>query len=143
MRKRRVGGFLMLLLLAALPLMARQTRQQTTLEPNAIAALGTADRFLAAWQMRNQDTGFALLSSRLKSQEPESDLRMYLSGLSNPHHAAFEIGIGQKLAEGRYAFEVRLYEVVTGSQEKQLRPKPTRIVLQKTAGNEWQVDALP
>lgn len=140
---RNVCGFLTVLLLLALPLMARQKKQQALIEPNYILALGTANQFLAAWQHRDQDTGFALISSRLKSKQPQDELRMYISGLSSPHHAAYEVSNGQKLTAGRYAFDVRLYEALTASKEIQPRPKATRIVLQKTAEGEWRVDSLP
>src|ERR1700730_12589217 len=61
-----------------------------------LRALRTADEFLAAWIERNEDKGLALISHRLRRTTAESDLRSYISGLSNPSNMAFAIGIGVK-----------------------------------------------
>ncbi len=108
-----------------------------------VLALSTANRFLCAWQMRGQEEGLALLSSRLKSKYSEDDLRFYISGISNPHHAAFEVGPGKCLPDGRYVFEVRFYQHYTSEKESFPRPEPMKIVLVQTGPEDWLVDELP
>lgn len=108
-----------------------------------VLALSAADRFLGAWQWRDQEKGLSLLSPRLRKSRSEDDLRMYISGISNPHHQAFEIGAGWRLKDGRYSFAVRLYEHYTA--QKKLGPKPPlqTLVVVKTAPAEWKVDRPP
>ena len=87
----------------------------------------------------------SLLSSSLRGGESEDELRRYISGLSNPYHASFEIGPGKRLPDGRFAFEVRLYEHYRGQQiqERRLRPRPSRLVLAQISPEDWLVDELP
>ena len=59
-----------------------------------VLALSTANKFLSAWQTRDQAAGLSLLSSSLRSRDSEDELRLYISGLSNPYHASFELGPG-------------------------------------------------
>ncbi|MDA2931462.1 hypothetical protein MYX84_16205 [Acidobacteria bacterium AH-259-O06] len=110
-----------------------------------VLALSTANKFLSAWQTRDQAAGLSLLSPSLRSRDSEDELRLYISGLSNPYHASFEIGPGEQLPDGRFAFEVRLYEHYRGQriQERRLRPTPSRIVLIQIGPEDWLVDQLP
>ena len=110
-----------------------------------VLALSTANKFLSAWQTRDQPAGLSLLSSSLRGGESEDELRRYISGLSNPYHASFEIGPGKRLPDGRFAFEVRLYEHYRGQQiqERHLRPRPSRLVLAQISPEDWLVDELP
>jgi hypothetical protein len=109
---------------------------------NYILALSATNRFLNAWRMRDQDAGLSMLSGRVK-QQPLDNLRSYISGLSSPHHEAFEIFNGRSLPGGRFAFDVRLYEYYKDQDDSAEVPKPSRIVLVKNSAQEWLVDELP
>ena len=63
-----------------------------------------------------------------------------MTGLSNPHHEAFEIGQGVRIDSDTYAFPVRLFELYTG--------EPTGYAYSDTLGvvrerDGWRVDRLP
>ncbi len=106
-------------------------------------ALGTVNHFLCAWQMRRQEEGLALLSPRLKKKYSEEDVRMYISGISNPHHAAFEVGRGKRLAEGPFAFPASFYQHYAAGKETFKRPKALQAVVIQIGAEEWTVDELP
>lgn len=108
-------------------------------------ALSTANRFLSAWRDRDTDKGLPLLSSRLRKQRSTDELLNYISGTSNPYHTAYEVGRGQRLRDGRYAFEVKLYECVTFPKECFKDSYTSRIVVvEESKGNGyWLVDELP
>ena len=106
-------------------------------------ALSAANQFLYAWATRNQYDGLALLSPKLKDKYPEEYLRSYISGVENPHHQAFEIGRGKRLAPGRVSFSVALYEHYTGQKENIGQPKTLTIVLIQSGPENWLVDELP
>jgi hypothetical protein len=114
-----------------------------TIDQDYVLALATANRFLCAWQMRDQEKGRALLSSNLRKQHKEEYFRQYLAGVSNPHHAAYEIGSGQRVAKDRFAFEVRLYQHTTGAKWTGPPPAPSQIFLRKAGAEAWRVDGLP
>lgn len=106
-------------------------------------ALSAVDRFLCAWQMRRQDEGLSLLSPRLRGEFAEEELRSYISGISNPHHAAFEVGPGKRISEDRFAFDVRFYEHYTGEKEQFSRPRSTTISVVRVGPEDWLIDELP
>ncbi len=83
------------------------------------------------------------MSPRIRAKYREEDLRMYISGISNPHHAAFEIGAGVPVAVGRFAFNVRMYEHYTGEKWKAKRGRMVRLVLIKIGPEDWRVEELP
>ena len=114
-----------------------------TFDQDYVLALSAADQFLYAWATRNQDDGLALLSPRLKNKFPEEYLRYYLSGLSNPHHQAFEVGRGKRLPSGGFSFPVVMYEHYTEQKEKIEHPKSLTIVIIQAAPENWMVDELP
>lgn len=114
-----------------------------TLDQDYVLALATVNRFLCAWQMRRQEEGLAMLSRRLKQSFTEEELRMYISGISNPHHAGFDVGRGKRLADGHFAFPVRFYEHYTAEKETFKRPKALRFVVVQTGPEEWRVEELP
>ena len=120
-----------------------QPQSEFTIDQNYVLALSTANGFLCAWRRREQEAGLALLSPSLRSRHSEEEVRMWISGISNPHHEAFEIGRGKRLRDGRYSFEVRLYEQYTGAKYRQKRRKATSIVLSMSMDGEWLVDRLP
>jgi hypothetical protein len=125
------------------PLMAAGPAAREAIDQDYVLALSAANRFLYAWQMRDQESGLSLVSQRLKRAKSEEELRTYISGVSNPHHQAFEIGPGQRLKDGRFTFQVRLYEHYTAEKWKGQRPRPGRIVLVRLGPEEWRVDELP
>ncbi len=122
-----------------------QVKSQPNDFPNQdyVLALSTANRFLCAWLMREQEDGLALLSTGLKTKIAEEDLRSCISGLSNPHHEAFEVGPGEQFADGRFAYQVRFYEHYTDKNESFERPKASKIVVVHAGREEWLVDELP
>lgn len=109
--------------------------------PNA-GALSAVDRFLEDWRMRRQDDGLALCSPALKRRAGEAYLRMFFSGLSNPHHAAYEVSFGRPLKHNMVRFNVRLYETYTGHDERTL-PQKAEIVAVKGFDGKWSIDRLP
>ena len=86
-----------------------------------VQALSVANAFLNAWVMRDTETGLRLLSEAVRNPpahesevDRDSSLRQYLSGLSAPHHQAFELGHGRRTSPGKFVFPVTLYEYATG-----------------------------
>jgi hypothetical protein len=83
-------------------------------------ALFTADLFLWAWQTCDADLGLQLISRELlaRLQQPGSQaFQMYMEGLSNPHHVAFEITGGRMLGPDRAAFSVTLFDLYNGEPQ--------------------------
>jgi disulfide oxidoreductase YuzD len=108
-----------------------------------VLALHTVNRFLCAWTMRSQEEGLQLLSPSLKRRFSEENLRMYIAGISNPHHTAFEVGRGRRLDTKHYAFGVTLYEHYTGQKWSRKKPGPLKLVVVQISPEEWLVDELP
>jgi hypothetical protein len=107
-------------------------------------ALGSANQFLTAWQWRRQEDGLKLLSDSLKQRKSEEDLRLYLSGSSNPHHEAFEICSGKRLDKHRYSFKIQLFEAITGQEIwSDQCARSAIIVMVKEGQDKWVVDELP
>ena len=132
-------------ILAANPALAQRGRNHSAATANQdyILALTTADQFMHAWATRNQDDGLALLTPRLKGRFPEDYFRYYVSGLSNPHHQAFEIGRGKRLPSGAYSFPVVMYLHYNGQKESAPFPKPLTITVVQAGPESWLVDDLP
>ena len=101
-----ICGFicLMIVLPNSAPAQKAKGTAAGTIDQDYILALTAADQFMYAWATRNQDDGLALLSPRLKNKFPEDYFRYYLTGLSNPHHQAFEMGRGKRLPSGAFSF---------------------------------------
>ncbi|HEV2350397.1 MAG TPA: hypothetical protein VG028_11185 [Terriglobia bacterium] len=139
------GCLLGMVILAAQSTPAQKTRNRAAgvINQDYVLALTAADQFMAAWATRNQDDGLALLSPRLKNKFPEDYFRYYLSGLSNPHHQAFEIGRGKRLPSGEFSFPVTMYMHYTGQKENIGHPKPLTIVVIQAGPESWLVDELP
>jgi hypothetical protein len=97
-----------------------------------VAALATANRFLAAWQGNDQEAGLPLITNRAKHQRSEADIDKLFSGASA---RAFEITHGRQLSHGRYLFPVLLLQ---GGVRRY-----TEIVIVNTGTNDWAVDKLP
>ena len=111
------------------PAQKAKSRALDAIDQDYVLALTAADQFMFAWATRNQDDGLSLLSPRLKNKFPEDYFRYYLTGLSNPHHQAFEMGRGKRLPSGAFSFPVAMYEHYTGRKETVAHPKPLTIVV--------------
>jgi hypothetical protein len=147
------GCILGAVILAANPTAAQQPGHQAAHQPRStsaggidqdyVLALSAADQFLFAWATRNEDEGMSVLSARLKNKYPEEYFRSFLSGISNPHHQAFEVGRGKRLPSGGFAFPVTMYEHYSGQKESNQHPKPLRIVVIQAGPESWSVDEMP
>ncbi|MDZ8053493.1 MAG: hypothetical protein RMX68_022420 [Aulosira sp. ZfuVER01] len=162
MRKGKKVHKLKVLLVVAIALLflcittqvqAVKTVVNTSVNPDYVRALFTADKFLYTWKTRNVSEGITLVSPALRKKMSDEQLKIYISGTSSPSHAAFEIHSGRKLSNNRYGFEVKLYEYLysaTPESQNWKCPQSSRIVLIKTGvdspqfrvGN-WLVDELP
>ncbi len=141
---KRLTLFALLLVIGmAVFLNQRKASTQNAVNQEYVLALSAANQFLDAWRTRDQEKGLALLSTGLKRLRGIEELRIYISGLSNPHHQAFEIFHGKQLGDTSYAFPVILYEHYTGEKWRNKELKPRELVLVKGERDEWFVDALP
>ena len=67
---------------------------------------------------------------------------MYMSGISNPHHQAFEIFAGKRVDDDTYEFSVYLYTAYTDYKYEEER-KQWSILLRRHAADDWRVDCPP
>lgn len=120
------------------------TVQPVQVDTNYVLALATANRFLDAWRSRDQDSGLALLSNRLRESRTEDEWRMAIAGISNPHHQSYEITHGKHLPDGRVQFDVWLHDHYTG-QRYGVSPRRTadHMILIEVEKDEWRVDGVP
>ncbi len=141
--KGQIALIFICLALSSLPAVSGgKNGKEKTKNISYVEALSVADQFMTAWEWRRQDDGLKLISDSLKNKESEDDLRDYVSGISNPHHEAFEVYSGKKLPDGRISFNVMTYETYTGYPS--VYPSgPTLIILSKDAHGKWKVDKLP
>jgi len=103
-------------------------------------ALLVADKFLWCWLTGNAEEADKLLSPRLKSQITDTSwFKMYIRGLSNPHHEAFEVGKGQGRDE-HYRFTVTLYELASGMTSGDKTSSTLEVI---KSGDSWLIDRLP
>ena len=106
-----------------------------------LEALQAADAFLWAWINRDADEGLGLLSDRLRKEiHDESRLQDFMTGLSNPHHQAFEISRAPGSTGSRYVFTVTLYEFYTGEPAGFKYVSTLEVIKQ---GELWRIDRLP
>ena len=116
---------------------------QVYINTDYICALSAANEFLSAWRARHRDKGIASLSPRLLQTKGEQWWRDEISGISNPHHEAYEICNGHRLADGRFVFDVWLYEHYTGDvYYRGKRWGADKIVLVKVGPEKWKVDEI-
>jgi hypothetical protein len=125
--------------------------------PNAeyVRVLSSANIFLSAWRDRNVEKGLEFVSPALKKKMSNDNLAAYISGTSSPSHSSFEVSSGKKLTDGRYSFDVKMFEYYKpGKPESQSWkcPQLSKILLVKTGSSEyndnikhsnWMVDKLP
>jgi hypothetical protein len=100
-----------------------------------VFALGTANRFLHAWQTGDLETGMVLLSDHVRGSHSAESLEQLFS--SGPDRA-YEIGRG-KGHPGRYRFPV----VLVSKQGSGLHRTFSEIIVVRTGKNDWAVDKLP
>lgn len=120
---------------------AQQSAPDNGVPASYIQALNVANQFLEDWVTGNFSAASALFSMRLRREiKDQSWFRLYMQGLSNPHHMAFEINGGQPEKADRYSFHVVLYELATAAQSGDSYGSKVDLVKQ---GNEWKIDVLP
>jgi hypothetical protein len=100
-----------------------------------VFALGTANRFLCAWQTGDLEAGVILVSDHARRSHNMGHLEEFFSGGSD---RAYEINRG-KGHPGRYSFPVVLV-TTTGSG---LHRTFSEIIVVDTGKNDWAVDKLP
>jgi hypothetical protein len=114
----------------------RRSAKPTTLNDSGyVFALGTANRFLHAWQTGDLETGMVLLSDHMRGPRSAESLEQLFS--SGPDRA-YEIGRG-KGHPGRYRFPV----VLVSKQGSGVHRTFSEIILVRTGKNDWAVDKLP
>ena len=104
-------------------------------DPSYVFALGTANRFLHAWQTGDLETGMVLLSDKVRRSHNSEDLEQLFSSGSD---RAYEIDRG-KGHPGRYRFPVVLVTKLGGGLHRIF----SEIILVNTGKNDWVVDKLP
>lgn len=142
MRFLRIAFAFLLLFPSRAPLSARaKSTAPAAVDQDYVSALATADRFLHAWQTRDEEAGILLLTDRIKQRTGEEALLDFFSS-STVARESFEIGRGKKLGPNRYEFPVALFARPAGHGHKWMHPQATALVVVK-AGSEWAVDKLP
>ena len=104
-----------------------------------VSALGTANRFLQAWQNQDNETGLLMLTDDAKQHSSEDRLEAFFSSGAD---AAYEIARGKKMKAGRYAFPVTLFPFQSGTNGSG-QPQKSQIVVVRTGKDEWAIDRLP
>lgn len=123
---------------------AAQQVKSFKVDKNYLLALNTADSFLVAWLNRDYKNGVQLLTERAKSSARQEDLMMLFTGISNPHHQAFEVVGKEYIDENTISFQVWLYEYYTGEMPPPSeKPAPYSFNVIKVDGDTWLVDTLP
>jgi hypothetical protein len=137
--KVRLAAILLLFVFVPLPSWGGPQRHSAKPAPLSDAgyvfALGTANRFLHAWQSGDLETGMVLLSDHARRSYNAVNLEELFSGGSE---RAYEINRG-KGHPGRYHFPVVLV-TKTGTG---LHRTFSEIVVVDTGKNDWAVDKLP
>jgi hypothetical protein len=122
------------------PSLAAKTKPAPQVDPDYIAALAAANRFLHAWQTQDQETGLLMLTDAAKRATTETRLVAFFAPGSGVEQG-YEISHGRKLKAGRYIFPVVL--LVRGSDHKPKRPRLSQIIVIRTSKDDWAVDKLP
>ena len=104
-----------------------------------VKALKVAD----CWAVAYKDRDWALAKSLLDPKIIRTFDPMWVIGLSNPSHFAYQIAPGVRLRDGSYQFKVHLddyytgYPTVSGQSESQL------LTVRKDRSGIWKVASLP
>lgn len=129
------------MLLLFVPLQSRGGHQRHLANPAPLSdtgyvfALGTANRFLHAWQTGDLETGMVLVSDRERRSHNMRNLEEFFSSDSD---RAYEIGRGQG-HHGRYRFPVVLVTNTGGGLHRTF----SEIIVVETGKNDWAIDKLP
>ena len=136
----RVFALFLLAGILAIPSPAK-SKTGLTIDRDYVVALATANDFLHAWQVRDQETGLLLLTDRLKQSTSEQALiSFFLPGTSQ--RQGYEIGRGTKLAPGRYQFPVSLWQERAAGSKRTRAPASVLVVI-RAGKNDWAIDQLP
>jgi hypothetical protein len=129
--------FALFLLLGMLAVFSpAKSKTSPSIERDYVVALATANDFLHAWQIRDQETGLLLLTDRLKQRTTEQALiSFFLTGTSQ--RQGYEIGRGKKLAPGRYQFPVSLLQERPPATSKRMRAPASILVVIREGKNDW------
>ena len=123
-----------------LPPVASAKKHKAAIQPadsNYIAALATANRFLATWQDNDQAAAMPWITNRAKQQSTEEGVDKLFSGSST---RAFEISPGRLVRQGRYQFSIVLLQ---NDDSGHTRRRFTELIITNTGNNDWAVDKLP
>ena len=119
---------------------ASAKKHKTATQPtdsNYIAALATANRFLATWQDNDQAAAMPWITKRAKQQSTEEGVDKLFSGSST---RAFEISRGRLVRQGRYQFYIVLLQ---NDDYGHTHRRFTELIIANTGNNDWAVDKLP
>jgi hypothetical protein len=118
-------------------------RSSVYVDSDYILALTAANRFLEAWRTRHQDNGIAAISGDAIREKGEQYWRNMISGISNPHHQAYEVGEGSRIDDRRFAFRVWLHELYTGEEHPGAPRDRGRVLVVREVGHgQWRVDEI-
>lgn len=123
---------------AAPPAWAKKHKSVAQLtDPNYLAALTVANRFLSAWQSNDQAAAMPLITNHAKQQTTEEGIDKLFSG---SEMRGFEIAHGRVLRQGRYSFPIVLLQANdSGDTHRRFGD----LVITVTGTNDWAVDKLP
>jgi hypothetical protein len=118
-----------------------QNEQQ--IDNEYVQALGCINSFLGCWQSRDFERGYIFLGDDLKKEKTKEEWDLSICGVSNPHHAAYEIAGYRCIGQYEYRFEVWLYDYYTDEPYKQFsRGKPDIIECKKENGY-YRITRIP
>lgn len=113
------------------------------IDHNYLLALNTLDNFLHAWITRDFIEGPKYITAGLKNSE-QGNLKSFFSGISNPHHQAYEVIGSNYINNNTIRFKVWLYEHVTGQTFEPVKhPQPYYIDVVKIDAELWLVNTMP
>jgi hypothetical protein len=118
------------------------TGSVSQLDPNLVyvEALAALDDFLEAWRGRDAVAGLARVSPAEQKRLGVANIRGWLTGVSSPSNAAFEVGGGRVLSATRYRFTVKFYYYLTGGGV--IQPPAQAIDVTRQSNGSWLVDSV-
>lgn len=101
------------------PLEGRLTQPEKPLSVTRdyLLALNAMNEFVTAWLHRDASNGVKWVSDEVKRRTDPDVLSAYFTGVSNPHHQAFEVTGKKQISDERFAFHVLLYEYYTAQPD--------------------------
>jgi hypothetical protein len=116
------------------------TQTPTVYDEHYLGALAIADRFCEAWRAGDVSVGRMLLDRRLVRRYSDQQINDAIGDTPNPRHEAFEIFDGERIGDGRFAFQVRLFLRYTGQGAERIEAPVERLVVALGADGQWRVD---